>query len=90
MKIIQNTLKIEEKSSDVHKIRVGPKKEGSVGFPETGIFFFFFCLTDSFIIPHKSCFLLYKCRNGEANFARRCFHDVIHNIKTVPKETARH
>ena len=36
MKIIHNTLKIEEKFSDVPKVfRVGPKKVGSVGFPET-------------------------------------------------------
>ena len=36
MKSIQNTLKIEEKFSDVpQKFRVGPKKVGSVGFPET-------------------------------------------------------
>ena len=34
MKIIQNTLKIEEKFSDVPK-KLGPKKVGSVGFPET-------------------------------------------------------
>ena len=41
MKIIQNTLKIEEKFSDVPIFfRVGPKKVGSVGFPETRIFFF--------------------------------------------------
>ena len=43
MKIVQNTLKIEEKFSDVRKkFRVGPKKVGSVGFPETRHFFFFF------------------------------------------------
>ena len=43
MKIIQNTLKIVEKFSDVpKKCRVGPKKVGSVGFPETRHFFFFF------------------------------------------------
>ena len=36
MKIIQNTIKIEEKSSSVQtKFRVGPKKVGSLGFPET-------------------------------------------------------
>ena len=41
MKIIQNTLKTEEKFSDVpKKFRVGPKKVGSVGFPETRHFFF--------------------------------------------------
>ena len=41
MKIVQNTLKIEEKFSDVpKKFRVGPKKVGSVGFPETRHFFF--------------------------------------------------
>ena len=41
MKIIQNTLKIEEKFSDIPKIfRVGPKKVGSVGFPETRHFYF--------------------------------------------------
>ena len=41
MKIVQNTLKIEEKFSDVQKnFRVGPKKVGSVGFPETRLFFF--------------------------------------------------
>ena len=42
MKIVQNTLKTEEKFSDVpKKFRVGPKKVGSVGFPETRHFFFF-------------------------------------------------
>ena len=42
MKSVHNTLKIEEKFSDVSKkFRVGPKKVGSVGFPETGHFFFF-------------------------------------------------
>ena len=41
MKIIQNTLKIEEKFSDVpKKFRVGPQKVGSVGFPEMGHSFF--------------------------------------------------
>ena len=41
MKIIQNTLKIEKKIKNVSKkIRVGPKKVGSVGFPETRHFFF--------------------------------------------------
>ena len=41
MKIVQNTLKIEEKFSDVQKnFIVGPKKVGSVGFPETRLFFF--------------------------------------------------
>ena len=40
MKIIQNTLKIEEKFSDVpKKFRVGPEKVGSVGFPEMRNFF---------------------------------------------------
>ena len=41
MKIVQNTLKIEEKFSDVpKKFRVGPKKIGTVGFLETRHFFF--------------------------------------------------
>ena len=41
MKIIQNTQNMEEKFSDVpKKIRVGPKKVGSVGFPERRHFFF--------------------------------------------------
>ena len=41
MKIIQNTLKIEEKFSDVQNLfRVDPNKVGSVGFPETRHFFF--------------------------------------------------
>ena len=41
MKSIQNTLKIEEKVSAVPKsFRVGPKKVGSVRFPETRQFFF--------------------------------------------------
>ena len=41
MKIIQNTLKIEKKISNVSKkIWVGPQKVGSVGFPETRHFFF--------------------------------------------------
>ena len=36
IKIIKNTLKIEEKFSDVQKtFRVVPKKEVLVGFPET-------------------------------------------------------
>ena len=36
MKIIQNTLKLQKKISNVSKkIWVGPKKVGSVGFPET-------------------------------------------------------
>ena len=40
MKIIQNTLKIEEKFSDVPIFfRVSPKKVGLVGFPETRHFF---------------------------------------------------
>ena len=44
MKIIQNTLKIEEKFSDVpKKFRVGPKNVGSIGFPETRHFFFALC-----------------------------------------------
>ena len=39
MKIIQNTLKIEKKISDVSKkFRVGPKKVGMVGFPKLYIF----------------------------------------------------
>ena len=39
IKIIKNTLKIEEKFSDVpKKFRVGPKKVWSVGFPETRFF----------------------------------------------------
>ena len=37
MKIIQNTLKIEKKISNVSKC---PQKVGSVGFPETRHFFF--------------------------------------------------
>ena len=42
MKIILTTLKIEEKSPDVQKkLRVDPKKVGSVGFPETRQFLFF-------------------------------------------------
>ena len=41
MKIIQNTLKIEENLKCLKKIRVGPKKVGSVGFRETRHFFFF-------------------------------------------------
>ena len=36
MKIIQNTLKVQKKISNVSKkIGVGPKLVGSVGFPET-------------------------------------------------------
>ena len=43
MKIVQNTLKIEEKFSDIPKcFRVGSKKIGSVGSLETIHFFFFF------------------------------------------------
>ena len=39
-KILQNTLKIEEKFTDIPKcFRVGPKKVGSVGLPETKQFF---------------------------------------------------
>ena len=45
MKIIQNTLEIEEKFSDVpNQFRVGPKTVRSVEFPETRYFFFFFGL----------------------------------------------
>ena len=52
-KIIKNTLKIEEKFSDVPKIfGAGHKKVGSVGFQETR-HFFYFCLS---IIPVKNCF----------------------------------
>ena len=41
MKIIQNTLKIEEKFSDVPNFfRVDPKKVELVGFPEARPFFF--------------------------------------------------
>ena len=41
MKIIQNTLEIQKKFSNVSKkIWVGPKKVGSVGFPKTRHFFF--------------------------------------------------
>ena len=41
MKIVQNTLKIEEKFSDVpKKFKVGPKKVGSVRFRKTRHFFF--------------------------------------------------
>ena len=41
MKIVQNTLKIEEKFSDVRKkFRVGLKKVGSVEFPEMRHFLF--------------------------------------------------
>ena len=50
MKIIQNTLKIQTKILNVSKkIWVGPKKVGSVGFPETG-HFFFFCLNYDFLL----------------------------------------
>ena len=42
MKIIQNTLKIQKKISNVSKkIWVGPKKVGSVGFPSGNETFFF-------------------------------------------------
>ena len=52
MKIIQNTLKIEEKFSDIpEKFRVGPKKVGLVGFPETRHYF------SSFWPNGKICFL---------------------------------
>ena len=46
IKIVTNTLKIEEKFSDVPNFfRVCPIKVGLVGFLETDIFFFFsFCL----------------------------------------------
>ena len=41
MKIIQNTLKIQKKISNVSKyFWVGPKKVESVGFPETRDFLF--------------------------------------------------
>ena len=40
MKIIQNTLKIEKKISNVSKKNwVGPKKVGLVGFPDETFFF---------------------------------------------------
>ena len=42
MKSIQNTLKIQDKISNVSKkFGVGPKNVGSVGFPERRRFFFF-------------------------------------------------
>ena len=42
MKIIQNTLRLQKKNLKFLKnFRVGPKKVGSVGFPETRYFFFF-------------------------------------------------
>ena len=42
MKIIQNTLKIEENVLDVPKtFSAGPTKGGSLVFPETRPFFFF-------------------------------------------------
>ena len=42
MNIVQNTLKIQKKISNVSKkFWVGPKKVGSVGFPETRHFLFF-------------------------------------------------
>ena len=47
IKIIKNTLKIEKFSDVPKKFGVGPKKEGSVGFPETRHFFFFFGLKSS-------------------------------------------
>ena len=59
MKTIQNTLKIEEKFSDVptkFRVPVGPKKVVSVGFPETRQFFFGLkiiiqAMTIDFVIP---------------------------------------
>ena len=51
MKIVQNTLKKKKKISDIQKkFRVGPKKVGSVGFPETRHFFFFFF----FFLPYSN------------------------------------
>ena len=48
IKIIQNTLKIEENFSDVPKqFGVGPKKLESVGFLETRHFFFFLALSEN-------------------------------------------
>ena len=45
IKIVKNTLKIEEKFSDVPKqFGVGHKKLGSVEFPDQDIFFFFWPL----------------------------------------------
>ena len=50
MKIIQNTLKIEQKISKVSKkIWVGPKKVGSVGFQETSNETFFVGLMKFFL-----------------------------------------
>ena len=53
-KIIQNTLKIEEKFSDVpNKFRDGPKKVGSVGFLETRPFF------RGLIFPFTECYQIF-------------------------------
>ena len=42
MKVVQSTIIIEEKFSDISKtFRVGPKKVGSVGFRKRDIYFFF-------------------------------------------------
>ena len=60
MKIIQNTLKLQRKISNVSKkILVGPKKVESVGFPETRHFFlpYFVTIITACILlrPTKKC-----------------------------------
>ena len=53
MKIIQNTLKIQKKILNVSKkIWVGPKKVGSVGFPETRHLFLWPNLVGSYNLFH--------------------------------------
>ena len=63
MKIIQNTLKLQKKISNVSKIFwVGPKKAGSVGFPETRYIFFLALLSSNMHLRPKlenGLFVLY-------------------------------
>ena len=71
IKIIKNTLKIEEKFSDVPmKFRVGPKKAGSVGFPEARYFLF-----SPYTVCHSICMFLTNyyiiCSNNAFQFLVR-------------------
>ena len=58
MKIIQNTIKMEKKLKCLKKNLGRPKKVGSVGFPETRLFFLALSMDE---IKNKNCGL--KCLN---------------------------
>ena len=73
MKIIQNTLKTEKKSKmSQKKFRVGPKKVGSVGFPEMRQFFFFGLVYDDL---KQAKFLLVSLHiNSRTFLSKICVH----------------